>query len=154
MRQVFEIVPASGSALPFFAGILAIQLGLLALFGFLWYSMRHTTFEVSAEGVRIRGDIYGRTIPLDQLQLEKAKVYNMAEDRDHSLSWRTNGVGMPGYASGWFRLKNGEKALVFLTSRQRVLYVPTSEDYALVVSPKDTDALLQALREAKGGVAR
>jgi hypothetical protein len=154
MRQVFEIVPASGSAIPFFAVILAIQLGLVALFGFFWYSMRHTTFEVSADGIRIRGDVYGRTISLSQLHLDKAKVYNMAGDRDHSLSWRTNGIGMPGYSSGWFRLKNGEKALVFLTSRARVLYIPTSEDYALVVSPRDTDALLQALREAKDGVPR
>ncbi|MBL8214550.1 MAG: hypothetical protein JNK87_27760 [Bryobacterales bacterium] len=154
MRQVFEIVPASGSAIQFFALILAIPLAMVVLFAFFWYSMRHTTFEVSADGIRIRGDVYGRTIPLDQLRLEKAKVYNMAEDAEHGLSWRTNGVGMPGYSSGWFRLKNGEKALVFLTARNRVLYVPTSEDYALVVSPKDSDALLQALREAKGGAAR
>ena len=154
MRQVFEIVPASGSAMPFFALLLAIPVLLLAFFGFLWYSMQHTSFEVSADGVKINGDLYGRTIPLNKLRLDKAKIYNMAEDRDHGLSWRTNGIGMPGYASGWFRLKNGEKALVFLTTRQRVLYVPTSDDYALVVSPKDTDALLQALREAKGSALR
>jgi hypothetical protein len=150
MRQVFEIVPASGGAIPFFALMIAIPILLLGLFGFLWHSMHNTTFEVSGEGIRIRGDLYGRTIPLSKLRLDQARVLDISHDPDHGLSWRTNGVGMPGYASGWFRLKNGEKALVFLTRRNRILYVPTVENYALLVSPKDPNGLLAAL-QTNGG---
>ena len=28
---------------------------------------------------------------------------------------RTMGTGLPGYRAGWFRLRNGEKALLYLT---------------------------------------
>ena len=49
-------------------------------------------------------------------------------------------------APGWFRLKNGEKALVSLTDRHRAVYVPTSRGYALLVSPAEPDSFLAALR--------
>jgi len=151
MRQVFEIVPVSASAAPLFALMVGIPIILLGFFGFLWYSMRRTTFEVAPDAVHIRGDIYGRAIPLAKLRLDHARILDISHHPDHGLSWRTNGIGMPGYASGWFRLKNGEKALVFLTRRDRILYVPTTDDYALLVSPKEPDAMLAALQATAAG---
>ena len=58
---------------------------------------------------------------------------------------RTMGTGLPGYQSGWFRLKNGEKALLYLTDRTKAVYVPTTEGYGLLLSPDDPDGFLGAL---------
>jgi hypothetical protein len=52
---------------------------------------------------------------------------------------------MPGYQSGWFRLKNGEKALLYLTDRSRAVYVPTTAGYSVLLSPDDPDGFLKAL---------
>ena len=51
---------------------------------------------------------------------------------------------MPGLRAGWFRLRNNERALVYLTNPFHVTYLPTKEGYVLLIS---TTALLDALRE-------
>jgi hypothetical protein len=56
------------------------------------------------------------------------------------------GTALPGYQSGWFRLRNGEKALLYLTDRSRAVYIPTAEGYAVVLSPIDPDGFLTALK--------
>jgi hypothetical protein len=55
------------------------------------------------------------------------------------------GTGLPGYQAGWFRLRNGEKALVYLTDRRRAVYVPTTAGYDVLLSPEDPDGFLRAL---------
>jgi hypothetical protein len=43
------------------------------------------------------------------------------------------------------RLRNGEKALLYLTDRSRAVYVPTHDGYSVLLSPADPDAFLAAL---------
>ncbi|HEY3439744.1 MAG TPA: PH domain-containing protein [Paludibaculum sp.] len=146
MKQVFPIVPA-GAGSPWTTLAIALLLvGLLCLFGYIFYSTRHVTFEASTEGLRIRGDLYGRLVPRGALLLDQARVLNLEVQREYALSWRTNGIGLPGYSSGWSRLRNGEKALTFLTTRDSVLYLPTSEGYSVMLSTPEPEALLAALR--------
>ncbi|MBL0156365.1 MAG: hypothetical protein IPP47_04600 [Bryobacterales bacterium] len=149
MKQVFPIVPAGAGSPWTTAAIALLLVGLLFLFGYIFYSSRYSTFEVSAEGLRIRGDLYGRLVPRGALRLEQARVLNLNTEREYALSWRTNGIGMPGYSSGWFRLKNGGKALAFLTTRDSVLYLPTSEGYAVLLSTPEPQALLAALQAGR-----
>src|SRR5216684_1893010 len=54
------------------------------------------------------------------------------------------------YAAGWFRLSNGQRALLYGTTWRRVLYVPTNAGYALLVSPEDPDGMLADLRRRAG----
>ena len=56
------------------------------------------------------------------------------------------GTGLPGYKAGWFKLQNGEKALLSLTDTRRAVYVPTSRGFALLVSPAQPDSFVAALR--------
>lgn len=56
------------------------------------------------------------------------------------------GTGLPGYQSGWFRLANGERALLYLTDRSKAVHVPTTLGYSLLLSPDDPDAFLSALK--------
>jgi hypothetical protein len=60
---------------------------------------------------------------------------------------RTNGIGLPGYQVGWFRLKNGETALLYVTDESTVTYLPTTEHDVLLLSVENAEAFLQALRE-------
>ena len=116
------------------------------LFGYILHSSRHATFEVSETGLRIRGDLYGRGVPARSLITSQATKIDLRYDRQHQPKWRNNGVAMPGYLSGWFRLRNGEKALLFVTDRQRVVYVPTRDRYSLLLSVQDPDRFLSALQ--------
>ena len=143
---VFPMIPAASKSLWFFAIIGLILLGALFMMGLLAWSMRHATFTVSSEGLRLQGDLYGQLIPLKSLKLDEAAVTNLNTDKDHQPTRRTMGTGLPGYAAGWFKLRNGMKALIYVTDRTRVARIPTTEGYTVMLSVSDPAALIAELR--------
>lgn len=146
---IFPIIPATGKSL-WVLGIIAVVLLLsLVPLGYTAWSTRHVNCTVSPEGLRIQGDMYGRLIPLKSLVLDQAVTTNLTTDKEHQAKWRTNGVGLPGYASGWFKLRNGEKALLFVTDKTRVARIPTTEGYTVMLSVADPLALIDALKQYK-----
>jgi hypothetical protein len=60
------------------------------------------------------------------------------------------GTGLPGFSAGWFRLRNGNKALVYLTDGSRAVYIPTRNGYDVLLSPQQPDAMLVELRRRAG----
>jgi hypothetical protein len=135
MRPLWVIVPAA---------IVLVVAILLAVF-----ATRPTQIEVSPEGLRLRQTLYGRFIPADRIQWSGARRVDLSASPELAPARRTNGAGLPGYQAGWFRLKNGEKALVFLTDRSRTVYIPTSEGFSLLLSPQDPDRFLSAVRASQ-----
>ena len=145
---MFSIFPASSGPL-WFAIILGIVLlGLWVLGGYIAYSSRHVTFEIADQHLRIRGDLYGRRVPLSSLMLDQAEVVDLTANRELQFRWRTNGVSVPGYNSGWFRLRNRTKSLAFVTDRRQVVVIPTREGYTLLMSVAQPQEFLVKLREA------
>lgn len=142
---IFPMIPAASKSLWFFAIVGLILVGALLMMGWVAWSMRHATFTVSHEGLRLQGDLYGRLIPLKSLKLDEAVVTNLNTDEDHQPKWRTMGTGLPGYAAGWFKLRNGTKALLYVTDRTRVARIPTTEGYTVMLSVADPTALIEAL---------
>ncbi len=53
---------------------------------------------------------------------------------------------MPGYRAGWFRLANGEKALLYVTDPHKVAYVPTRAGYSLLLSVDRPTEFVERLR--------
>jgi hypothetical protein len=146
VKEVFPIIPAGAGSVWFLVGIgLVLLIGAVFL-GFLAFSCRSASVEVSPEGLHIRAAFYGRLIPLPSLVVENARPVDLKADHDVQLSWRTNGIGLPGYGAGWFMLKNGQKALAFVSDSHRVAYIPTHEGYAVLVSVEDPPALINSLR--------
>lgn len=109
------------------------------------FTMGKARFEVLDQGLRLRGDLDGRLIPSQSVVLEKAQIISLPHDEAHQLSWRTMGTSVPGHQAGWFRLKNGEKSLVYLTDHARVVYFPTRDGYSIMLSTPQPEALLAAL---------
>ncbi len=143
-----ESASRSGSAATWLLLVLSVVLPL-AISGLLFYvasSSRRVTFEVSAAGLRVRGDMFARLIPRSDLLVEEARVTDLRAEPEHRPVLRTCGVGLPGYSSGWFRLKDRSKALLFLTDRTRAVFIPTTRGYALLLSPDDPDGFVAALR--------
>ena len=143
---IFPMIPAASKSLWFFAIISLILVGVLVLMVWLAWSMQHVRFTVSDEGLRLQGDLYGRLIPLKSLKLDEAVVANLKTDQDLQPKWRTMGTAQPGYAAGWFKLRNGEKALLFVTDKTRVARIPTTEGYTVMVSVSEPAALIDELK--------
>jgi len=146
MKQFFPIIPATSMPWAVLIPVFLLLLGLLVLFAWIAFSMRHVRCEVGDGGLRIAGDIYGRMIPARDLVTAQARALDLTKDTDYALAKRTNGTALPGYRAGWFRLRNGEKALAFVTDTKSVAYIPTRAGYSVLVSVAEPGRFLDALR--------
>jgi hypothetical protein len=144
--DVFAISPASSKPLWFIliiCGLLAIVLLALA---YTAYSSRNSRVEISSDRIKLVGDLWGREIPVGLLNVSAARVMDLNASSEYLPKRRTLGTGLPGYSSGWFRLQNGEKALVYLTQRRNVVYLPTSDGYSLLLSVEDPKGFIEKLQ--------
>jgi hypothetical protein len=147
MKEVFSMIPpANNKGAWIMASVALLTLGLTIFFAWAWLTMGKASFEVSEAGLRLRGELYGRLIPAQSLQVEQARIINLHTDTACQPRGRTFGTALPGYQAGWFRLQNGEKALVYLTDRSQVVYVPTTEGYVVMLSVPQPEALIASLR--------
>jgi hypothetical protein len=120
--QEFLIAPVTGRA----AWLVLLVPGLIivlamGLLGASALGSRFARFEVSPAGLRLRGDLYGRLIPAEQLKAGEVVRVDFSKTPELSPRRRTMGTALPGYRSGWLRLRNGEKALLYLTDMGRGL---------------------------------
>jgi hypothetical protein len=148
--QVFAIAPSMSRApwwlvLPLVGLVIAFIAIVLTMFG-----SRTARFEVSNDGVRLRGDMYGRLIPAAALIAADVRRVDFTASPGLRPRRRMMGTGLPGYQAGWYRLDNGDRALLYLTDRSRAVYVPTRAGYSLLLTPSDPDAFVAAVR-ALGG---
>ena len=151
MDKVFGIIPASSGAFTFLwiFGILitAVIVGVVVMFATFGYQARHATFALTEQGLRIGPGLYGKTIPKEKINAEGIRVIDLNVEKNYQPKWRTNGAGLPGYSAGWFKLQNGEKALVFLTDKSSVIYIPTSDNYSVMLSVRDAAEMVDAIKQ-------
>ena len=151
MNHVFAITPAGVKPLWLLAPVGILLLGIALLPAESAYGANAARFEVLPAGLRLRGDIYGRLIPAAAIRGGAARLVNLRAERAYAPRWRTLGIAVPGYRAGWFRLVNGEKALLYVTDGTRVVYVPTRAGYAVLVSPREPERFLAELRALAPG---
>jgi hypothetical protein len=142
--RVFEIAKGNGGA-----SILVLLVPVVILLGVLWLAWpRSLKVEVSPSALSLRGSVYGRVIPRSELIVEQLRVVDIRGDSPFALARRTNGIGLPHYSIGWFRLENGQKALAFVTQRDQVVYLPTRQGYTLLLSVADHQGFAASLARA------
>ena len=150
MERIFGIIPASSG--PYTTiwiisiAVILILLLVAVMFISTGHQSRHLKYTINDEGLRIHPGLYGRFIPREDINSEGVRVMNLNIDTEYQPKWRTNGAGLPGFASGWFKLANKEKALVFLTDRNRVVYIPTKKDYSVLLSVLEAEEMASILQ--------
>ncbi|MGF1542323.1 MAG: PH domain-containing protein [Pleurocapsa sp.] len=145
--EIFSISPASAKPLWWIAIITVVLTCLLAILIYTGYSARHSRVELESDKLRVVGDLWGRTIPLESIEISEARILNLDRQSEYSPQWRTLGTSLPGYSAGWFKLRNGSKALVYLTRRDRLVYLPTSLNYSLLLSLEKPEKFIETLQK-------
>lgn len=145
-NEVFPIIPAQASVYLILIPILLILFIGGGVATYAAFASRHVKFEVSNDGVTIRGDMFGRFVPKDKMVLKSARAVDLDQETDLKPKWRTGGTGYPGYKSGWYRLANNSQALVFITDPHHVVYIPTVDGSALMMSIAKPDEFLHVLK--------
>ena len=146
MGRTFDITPASSTPFVFILVIGIVLILLLGFLAFIGYSARNVKFEVNAQGLRIKGGIYGRFIPKEEITVENVRIIDLNTSPEYKPRIRTNGIGLPGYSEGWFKLKNKEKALLFVTDRSNMVYIPTKQDYSVMLSVSNPEEFCQSMK--------
>jgi hypothetical protein len=148
MAQVFHIAPTTVRwvwlSVPAIL-ILAVLVVAVAVIMKSLSGARSSTFEVSGEGLRIQGDIYGRLIPASALVADSVQRVDITRGGFRPVA-RVGGTSFPGYRSGWFRLSNGSRALLYVTDPEKVVHIPTKEGYSVLLSVAEPDRFVDELR--------
>jgi uncharacterized membrane protein YccC len=151
MTETFAIIPAQVRMSWAFLLLLVALIAMIGAGVGLVVSLRgarNARFEVSNAGLRLRGDLYGRLVPTASLALDQARPVDLTRDRDLQPVSRSIGTALPGYRSGWFSLRSGQRALLHVTDPSRVAFVPTRDNYVLLLSVADPAAFIGALQRA------
>ena len=152
--EVFAISPASPRPLWFLAIICAVLTVVLLALAYTAYSSRNSRIEIENDRIKLVGDFWGREIPFKLLDVSDARILDLTRNVEYAPKRRTFGTGMPGYASGWFRLRSGEKALIYLTRRHEVVYIPTYDGYSLLLSVEEPQKFIEMLQQYNSQAAR
>jgi len=147
VRVVYHIVPSSSGPYAVVVLVVAVVACVALAVGWAAWGGRHATFEIAPDALTIRGDMFGRRIPVSELRVDSVRSVDLRRDEQFVPTRRTFGSGLPGYLVGWFRLRNGERALLFLTDRTRAVWLPTRGDYGVLFSVEDPAAFVRRAGE-------
>jgi hypothetical protein len=99
----------------------------------------------------LRTGIFGwRGVPMSELDLANAAIVDLNRHPELHPTFKLAGTSMPGYRSGWFRLRDKRTAYLILTVWDRALVIPKFDGKVLLLSPQRPEALLDAMRRAAG----
>lgn len=90
---------------------------------------------------------YTRRVGIQALDLERARVIDLAEHTDYAPMLGINRLGLPGFRAGHYLLRNRQRAFCLLTATGRVLMLPQRDGRVLLLSPARPLELLERLRE-------
>ncbi len=136
---------------------MSVSVGLViatvGFFGWIYWQANSASITLVNHQLQLQLPLFSQDMALSDLNLVDAKVVNLHSEHAPVLSWRTNGVGLPGYQLGWFKLKQDGKALVAISDPQQVLYIPTTLGFSLLLSTPQAPVLLQQLRHSQAATA-
>lgn len=146
MDTLFKITASSNTAQWPLLAVILLLLVMTGLFSFIYFKGTAGAIRVTDQFLELQAPFYGRIIPLAEIQIDQARIVNLTRQTLFAPRLRTNGIGLPGFQLGWFKLRSGQRALAFLTDRTRVVYLPTTQDYVLLVSLQEAGQFISRLR--------
>jgi hypothetical protein len=127
----------AAAAVVLFTGAIAALLAVM---------LRRHRLALTADGLDIVTTFYRQRVRLSDLRLDEARALDLDEHPELKPLLKTNGYSLPGFRSGWFRLRGFQRAFVALADGRRVLWIPTRAGYGLLLQPRQPQALLERLR--------
>ncbi|MCL2185685.1 MAG: PH domain-containing protein [Treponema sp.] len=110
------------------------------------HAVKYTSIAIKDNEVIIKSFLYGRKIPIKDIQINETRTINLNQESDYNISFRTNGISLTNFHSGWMKLRNGQKALVFLTNKENVLFMPV-KDFIVLFSMEKVEEFIRKLKE-------
>ncbi len=123
----------------------AVSLVVVA-FAFL-YSPGPPSYTLTADALTIHDRFYPVTLKAADVDVSRARLVDVAVNREWRTTMRTNGFANAHYRSGWFRVANGQKVRLYRADGTRLVLLPPKGDGAAVLlEVKDPEQFLERLR--------
>ena len=142
------LIGAEWSGLPTHGvGLAIVVLVATAVLGsvILWRIVRRVDIALDGDTLVANAGVTTQRFPLATLRLHGLHIVDLDTHTELKPMLRTYGIGMPGLAAGWFRLRNREKAFCVLTSRNRVSALQADDGTRVLLSLADPAPLRDAL---------
>lgn len=133
----------AGSAL--LGPLLLLQL----LYLFLAARIRRAGVALNAQAIGIDTGLVSRLVALPRLAPRGLREIDLETHPELRPLLRTWGIGLPGFSGGWYRLRDGRKALCLITDRSRVSMLEDETGVAYLLSLGDPAPLRRALQAAR-----
>lgn len=121
--------------------LIILFVGIITVLG----SARFYSLEITETQLLIKGLVYKTVLNLDEIDLNNVKYINMNTEQ-LGMDYRSNGIGLPGLYVGWFK-KQGQKYKLYVTDKEKVLYIPTTKNYTILFSTKMGDEIIKQLNQ-------
>jgi len=108
-------------------------------------TIKNINISIKDNEIKINSLLYGRKIPIEDIMVNEIRTINLNENNEYKISIRTNGISLPNFLLGWMKLKNGNKALVYLTNKNNVLLIPT-KDYVIMFSMDKGNEFIEKIK--------
>jgi len=129
--------PAPARLLAPFAIALVLVAPLLAL--------RRRRIAIDGRDLVVAAAFYTRRVPVEALDLARARVIDLAEHTGYAPMLGINRLGLPGFRAGHYLLRNRQRGFCLLTATDRVLMLPQRDGKVLLLSPARPRELLEHL---------
>ncbi|MDQ2701809.1 MAG: hypothetical protein M3Y70_03130 [Pseudomonadota bacterium] len=117
----------------------------------VWFVLDRLTHRhrvaVDDAGLEVVTAMYRRRIAWPELRLDAARVIAIDEHPERKPRFKTNGMSTFGFNGGWFRSRDMGKLFVAMAGGKRLLWLPTTLGYTLLLEPRRPQALLDRLLE-------
>jgi len=132
---------AAEARIPMLAAATIAPLTILLVMGVLVRSFKRAGVYVDQGELVIKPGIGSKRIALSALRKNGLRVVDLNEHKELKPMLRLWGTSLPGFSGGWFRLRNGEKAVCMLLERTRVSYLRSDDGTSVLLSLKEPEKL-------------
>ncbi|MCL1077026.1 hypothetical protein D5R81_03995 [Parashewanella spongiae] len=126
-----------------------IIVGILGMLTYVFIKSWHSTVNIIADDLVFNVPFYHKTLPLTDVQFSKISTIDLSTSKAIKLDYRQNGIGLPGYQLGYYRLQRPyheiSMALVSVTEPSKVIVVPTTENLLLIFSVDNPEDVVEQL---------
>lgn len=114
--------------------------------GPVFWSTTRNRVALDGHTLRIGAGLHRLAVEVATLDLDAARIVDLAGEPALKPMLKTFGTSMPGYQAGHFRLRDRGKAFLLVTERKKVLVLPERSGRRLLLSLERPQTLLDALR--------
>lgn len=119
------------------------------LYILLAWRIRRAGVALNAQAIGIDTGLGSRLVALRRLAPRGIREIDIESQTDWRPVLRAWGIGLPGFGSGWYRLRNGRKALCLITERKRVSMLEDETGLLYLLSLEDPSPLLRAIERLR-----